>query len=214
MNKIVAYCRITDNALVLNGNRNFAPPVEGTGQVRLTNLYRALGLTYPKFHKMDNVSKAGFLASELVLRSLNYNMEVPDSSTALVFANSSSSLDNDKRFQETLAKNAYFPSPAVFVYTLPNIVTGEVAIRNKILGETSFYIMKSFNAEKMHIFVEWAFGCTEIKQVLCGWTEYLDGHCDVLVWMARKKADTGLNFSILNINKLYVDPYGTIDFRS
>ena len=33
MNKIVAYCRITDNALVLNGNRNFAPPVEGTGQV-------------------------------------------------------------------------------------------------------------------------------------------------------------------------------------
>ena len=59
MNKIVAYCRITDNALVLNGNRTL-PPVEGTGQVRLTNLYRALGLPIQNFIKWT-MSKAVFL---------------------------------------------------------------------------------------------------------------------------------------------------------
>ena len=43
------------------------------------------------------------------------------------------------RFQETIQHaDSYYPSPALFVYTLPNIVTGEIAIRNKYYGETSF----------------------------------------------------------------------------
>ncbi|NLA15447.1 MAG: 3-oxoacyl-ACP synthase [Bacteroidales bacterium] len=214
MMKILAYCRITNDSLLLNGTPDPVGPVQGAGTERLTAIYRAMELKYPKFHKMDNLSKAGFLASEMVLKSLSYDTETLDESTALVFANSSSSLDNDMRFQATLDKENYFPSPAVFVYTLPNIVTGEIAIRNKIHGETSFFIMKSFNAEKMHIFVECAFACKKITQVLCGWTEYLNGHCDVLVMMVRKDAAKGFDFNISNINKLYFDPYGTHDFRS
>ncbi len=130
-------------------------------------------------------------------------MESPDESTAVVFANRSSSLDNDKRFQETISRDNYFPSPAVFVYTLPNIVTGEVAIRNKIMGETSFFILESFDAEKMMIFADWAFSSAGIRRVLCGWTEYLDGHCDVLVMMVEKESDQGMDFNKQNINNIY-----------
>jgi 3-oxoacyl-[acyl-carrier-protein] synthase-1 len=152
---------------------------------------------------MDNLSKSGFLASEMVLCDLGYDRETPDGSTSLVFANSTSSLDNDKRFQKTIEKDNYFPSPAVFVYTLPNIVTGEIAIRNKFLGETSFFILESFDAEKMQIFAQWAFSYTDIQRVLCGWAEYLDDHCDVLVMMVEKDGDNGLDFNTENINKLY-----------
>ena len=203
MKKITAYSRLTDSLVSLNGipcNISFSSE---PGPGRLVEIYRFLEAGYPKFFKMDNLSKAGFLASEMVLRSLHYDMESPDESTAVVFANRSSSLDNDKRFQETISRDDYFPSPAVFVYTLPNIVTGEVAIRNKIMGETSFFILESFDAEKMMIFADWAFSSAGIRRVLCGWTEYLDGHCDVLVMMVEKESDQGMDFNKQNINNIY-----------
>ncbi|HOG24902.1 MAG TPA: hypothetical protein PLM86_01795 [Bacteroidales bacterium] len=203
MKKIIAYSRITDTLVILNGK-----PCEITfsceiGPGRLAEIYRFLEVNYPKFFKMDNFSKAGFLASEMVLRSLHYDMESPDESTSVVFANRSSSLDNDKRFQETISRDDYFPSPAVFVYTLPNIVTGEVAIRNKIMGETSFFILESFDAEKMMIFADWAFSSAGTRRVLCGWTEYLDGHSDLLVMMVEKESDKGFDFNKQNINNIY-----------
>jgi len=203
MKKITSYCRITDHQVILNGNKLNIAFSGDTGSSRLTEIYRYLDAGYAKFHKMDNLSKAGFLASEMVLRSLDYDLEIPDGSTSVVFANKSASLDDDKRFQETINPNNYYPSPAVFVYTLPNIVTGEVAIRNKILGETSFFILEDFDAEKMHIFIEWAFSSHGISRVLCGWTEYLDGHCDVLVMMVEKDSPEGMDFNTLNINQLY-----------
>ena len=213
MKKITSYCRITDTAVILNGNARDIPFSGEPGPVRLTEIYRSLETAYPKFHKMDNLSKAGFLASEMVLREAGYDMETPDGTVSLVFANSSSSLDDDIKFQHTIEKDHYFPSPAVFVYTLPNIVTGEIAIRNRILGETSFFILREFDAEKMQIFAEWAFASPGIGHVLCGWAEYLDGHCDVLVMMVERESPDGLDFTTLNIHKLYFDQHGNFDFR-
>ncbi|MFA5444317.1 MAG: hypothetical protein WC262_05020 [Bacteroidales bacterium] len=203
MKKITAYCRITDHQVILNGKKLEIAFSGDPGTSRLTEIYRYLDAGYPKFHKMDNLSKAGFLASEMVLRALDYDRETPDESTSVVFANKSASLDDDKRFQETINPDSYYPSPAVFVYTLPNIVTGEVAIRNKILGETSFFILEDFDAEKMHIFIEWAFSSPGISRVLCGWTEYIDNHCDVLVMMVDKESSQGMDYNTLNINQLY-----------
>jgi len=203
MKKITSYCRITDHQVILNGKKLDIAFSGKPGTSRLTEIYRYLDAGYPKFHKMDNLSKAGFLASEMVLRALDYDRETPDGSTSVVFANRSASLDDDKRFQETINPDNYYPSPAVFVYTLPNIVTGEVAIRNKILGETSFFVLEDFDAEKMRIFIEWAFLSPGISRVLCGWTEYLDGRCDVLVMMVEKESSKGMDYNTLNINQLY-----------
>ncbi|MFA5752471.1 MAG: hypothetical protein WC910_05335 [Bacteroidales bacterium] len=203
MKKITAYCRITDHQVILNGKKLEIAFSGDPGTSRLTEIYRYLDAGYPKFHKMDNLSKAGFLASEMVLQALDYDRETPDGSTSVVFANKSASLDDDKRFQETINPDSNYPSPAVFVYTLPNIVTGEVAIRNKILGETSFFILEDFDAEKMHIFIEWAFSSPGISRVLCGWTEYIDNHCDVLVMMVDKESSQGMDYNTLNINQLY-----------
>ena len=157
MKKITAYCRITDRQVILNGKEPDIAFSGEPGSSRLTEIYRYLDAGYPKFHKMDNLSKAGFLASEMVLRALDYDRETPDGSTSVVFANKSASLDDDKRFQATINPDNYYPSPSVFVYTLPNIVTGEVAIRNKIHGETSFFILEDFDAEKNKVSVEFSY---------------------------------------------------------
>lgn len=102
-------------------------------------IYKSLNINYPKFFKMDRLSKLGFLAAELLLQGqkneIKENME-------LFLSCSSSSLDSDIEFQKTIADpDNYFPSPSVFVYTLPNIVIGEIAIRHTIYGNHGMFII-------------------------------------------------------------------------
>ncbi len=40
--------------------RSLRYPFQATRDARLTEIYRYLDAKYPKFHKMDNLSKAGF----------------------------------------------------------------------------------------------------------------------------------------------------------
>jgi 3-oxoacyl-[acyl-carrier-protein] synthase-1 len=64
-----------------------------------------------------------------------------------------------------------FPSPALFVYTLPNIVTGEIAIRNKYAGETSAFVMEKFDPELFVRTVEEAFQDRETREAVVGWID-------------------------------------------
>src|SRR5215203_1457166 len=107
--------------------------------VFLKELYKLLKCDYPKFYKMDNLSKLAFIASESLLKDKKLTYASED--IALVFSNSSASLDTDIHyFNSVNDKNNYFPSPAVFVYTLPNIMVGEICIRNQFMGENAFFI--------------------------------------------------------------------------
>jgi 3-oxoacyl-[acyl-carrier-protein] synthase-1 len=64
----------------------------------------------------------------------------------------------------------YYPSPALFVYTLPNIVTGEIAIRHHIQGETSFYVLD--NPEQLEPIVQSTLATRHSPAVLlAGWCE-------------------------------------------
>lgn len=115
-----------------------------TEQDNLVALYREHVGDYPKFFKMDPLSRLGFVAAEMLLKQ--YGMPLGEH-TNVVFANRSASIANDRMFCETIENpETYFPSPAVFVYTLPNIVTGEIAIRRHFLGETMFYVLDSEEA--------------------------------------------------------------------
>ena len=58
----------------------------------------------------------------------------------LIKQNEHSCLETDIEHQEEVNKQK--ASPAVFVYTLPNIVIGEISIRNKWFGESAFFLMK------------------------------------------------------------------------
>ena len=61
----------------------------------------------------------------------------------VVLANANSSLDTDIKYFETVKDIA---SPALFVYTLPNIVIGEICIRHNFKGENAFFIFEEFDA--------------------------------------------------------------------
>ena len=134
---------ITAASVMLDGK---AIAVEATGEKMLVELYRRYVGDYPKFYKMDTLSRLGFMAAELILgESTDQTSHITHhrSIDAVILANRSASIKNDKDYLRSISEGNYYPSPALFVYTLPNIVTGEIAIRHHIQGQTAFYILNS-----------------------------------------------------------------------
>ena len=140
------------------------------GSALLTELYKHYIGDYPKYYKMDALSRLGFVASELLLK--HCQAMKPD---AIILFNHSSSIQADRNYQTSIADpENYFPSPSAFVYTLPNIVTGEIAIRNHIQGETSFFILQEKDEQLMQQIIAVSFADTGTQRILCGWVDAED----------------------------------------
>ena len=138
----------------------------------LTTLYKQMIGNYPKFYKMDGLSRLGFVASEILL---NAEKGETDEERAIIFFNHSSSIASDRNYKESINdKDNYFPSPSIFVYTLPNIVTGEIAIRNHFHGETSFFILPEKDEKMMEEILQASCRDDQSKSFLTGWIDYED----------------------------------------
>ena len=169
---IKSFCTIQNNEIILDGKSIFK--LESTPFSDFSKkAYQNFEINYPKFFKMDNLSKLAFLGAELLLK--NEIDSTKENNIALVFANKSSSLDTDVKYQNSIsdAEN-YFPSPAVFVYTLPNICLGEICIRHQLKSENSFFIFADFNPDFMLNYSNLLLDTKKTDKVLCGWIEYLD----------------------------------------
>lgn len=200
MSRIVAYSRLTDSCFEVSG-RSVA--VERGEEQWITSAYRALGVSYPKFFKMDLLSKAGFVAAEALMSALGCEPTEPKPSTAIVLANSWSSLGDDVDYQSHIGADNYYPSPSLFVYTLANIVGGEIAIRHHISGESISYIDPRFSASRMVDYVDWAMADSTVERVVCGWVESFDRKIDVLLMAVDRTTDSGEEFTEENVEKLY-----------
>ena len=177
---------ITPEAVKLNGvNMSHAEQ----GNALLTELYRAHVGDYPKFFKMDTLSKLGFVASEMLLKDEGEERFVPREDRAVVLFNRTASLQADTNYQATIQDpENFFPSPAAFVYTLPNIVTGEIAIRNKYYGETSFIVMESCDAQIMARQLMNAFQDPMTQSILGGWLDCTDeNHFEARLFLVEKQ---------------------------
>ena len=158
---------------------------EGAGHHSLlTSLYRQMIGNYPKFYKMDGLSRLGFVASEILLNAEKGDTDVERreeegerllEERAIIFFNHSSSIASDRNYKESINdKDNYFPSPSIFVYTLPNIVTGEIAIRNHFHGETSFFILPDKDERMMEEILQASCRDDQSKSFLTGWIDYED----------------------------------------
>ena len=168
----------------------------------ITEFYRSLKIDYPKFFKMDGLSKLGFLASELIFKDDEHRF-VPREDIAVLCFNRSSSLDMDTQYQETIRDNEnYFPSPSLFVYTLPNIVAGEIAIRNKFFGETFFYLCKLFDGKKFVKTIKNTFLDKNITTVLAAWIEHFEEKKEVFMILVEKN-EGDMELTEEDLMKLY-----------
>jgi hypothetical protein len=201
------YCKIRNNKVfrndaVLFQNENAANPT-----LFLKSVYKFFNLAYPKFFKMDNLSKLGFLTTEILIQEYNIANKMIHSDTGIIIANSSSSLDTDHSFYETIRDSSnYFPSPSVFVYTLPNIMIGEICIRHKITGENAFFVSEKFDAEFLFNYTADLFKINKIQQCITGWVDLLGDNYDAVIFFIEKgviEPDKNIKFELENISKIY-----------
>lgn len=169
MGEIVKEITIEQGRVMLNNSQIFKDETTDLGSF-LKALYKHLDLKYSKFFKMDSLCKLGLLACELILD--NEKVEKESDSVAMVFANASASLNTDVKYQKTIAD---IPSPAVFVYTLPNIVIGELSIKHKFYGEHMFFVQPEYNKEILLNYTDVLFKTTATKYALVGWLDV--DHC-------------------------------------
>ena len=134
----------------------------------LTDIYKQEIGAYPKFYKMDILTRLAFVASELLIKEMGEIQEEP----SIILFNHSSSLVADRQFLETISDtDNFFPSPSAFTYTLPNITTGEIAIRHHLCGETSFYILPEKDEALMQQILEATLMGTETTSAISGWID-------------------------------------------
>ncbi|MGD2034149.1 MAG: hypothetical protein PVF73_03775 [Bacteroidales bacterium] len=172
MNKelyILRNINITNNKVVCDGRILYSDDPKSDFKVFSRNLYRKLNCSYSKFFKMDNLCKLTFLANEFIVRDIRLD-QYDKEETAVILSNSSSTLNTDKIFAETIHS---IPSPAIFVYTLPNIAIGELSIRTGWKGENLFLVEKSFDPGNLFDQVALLFASSQTGLCLTGWTDYI-----------------------------------------
>ena len=135
--------------------------------------YKYLGENNMKFYKMDNLCKLGYVAAGYLLKDTNYQPK----EIGIILANASASLDTDCRHQAIINKEGdKAASPAVFVYTLPNVVLGEICIRHKIQGENTFFVCQQSNVASLEDYARIVMAKGKLRTCIIGWCELLDGH--------------------------------------
>jgi hypothetical protein len=185
------YCTIKDGVVIVNGRTLFTDNHNDSVEPFIVKAYRASGISYPKFFKMDNLSKTGFLAAELLLKGTSVDTQDLKSNVAVVLMTGNASLDTDRNFQSTINDPAsFFPSPSIFVYTLPNIMLGEICIRFKITGEGMVFIGPEVNSTLLYDCIETLFSDGATESCLFGWVDYLDGKAEAFLSVIDKNMIT------------------------
>lgn len=198
MSSILSYCRITEEGFYLNGNFHKHSNCEDFA----LEIYKQLNLSYPKFHKMDLLAKTAFLGSEILIQQNQLPPGMSNDEMALIFGNSESSGHADLSFYRSYHHHSA-PSPSDFVYTLPNILLGEIAIKNNWYGENLFLILPEFNAKE---FVEQISITLTGRSRFClgGWVNVLKHQVDAFFFfVSRENAGPALTGNYLQ--KLYTD---------
>jgi 3-oxoacyl-(acyl-carrier-protein) synthase len=158
--------------------------VEGDFGSFIRCLFNERGGAYMKFYKMDNLSKLGYVASDYLIGDLEYDSE----EMAVLLENRSGSLDTDIKHQQIIDNESdESASPAVFVYTLPNVSSGEISIAHHIKGENTFFISGKYDPSALSAYARILFSETEIKYCIIGWLELLgEDYCAEMELLQKK----------------------------
>jgi hypothetical protein len=216
MEYITGTCVIDEQAVYRNGKKIFA-----TGSARATGvasaassgsagpanflvaLYQQLEWQYPKFFKMDNLSKLGFAATEVLLEGWDATAYQPQE-VALVLSNANSSLDTDYKYTGTTKD---IPSPSVFVYTLPNIVTGEICIRHGFKGENAFFLSAAFDPGLLVRYAGYLLETGIARVCITGWVEWLEDRFKAALFLIEtKETACALPFTAEQMDRIFKNP--------
>lgn len=194
---LTSWVKITSAGIWKDGELLLALNDEGPAE-KLKHAYKELGVSYPKFFKMDGLCKLGLIASDLLLTD-SVKQNYKDDEISVLLSNKNSSLQSDIEHCEAYTENT--ASPAIFVYTLPNIVVGEICIRHKLLGESNFYIFEVFRSDLLLEQAQLLTSSTSTKACLTGWVEYDNNDFEAVFYLLENTGDNKATSQLLDTIK-------------
>ncbi len=197
--QISSYCSIQNNQVKLNGETLLAKDKQVPFNEFIKAAYDLNGSAYLKFFKMDDLCKLAFVASEFLLKNRKLSEQYGAENVSLLFANASSSLDTDIHYYNTVKD---FASPSLFVYTLPNIMLGEISIRNKFKGENAFFVFEQFQADFLCNYATQLIEGNHAKAVVVGWVELLKENYEAFLCLIEE-VEEGTELTNENLSKYY-----------
>ena len=176
--------RINEQGIAKNGMQLHAISPDAT---TAADVYRLLSYNYPKFFKMDELCKWAWLCAEVLLTETEGHLYdgLNKDNIAVVIATAHGCLETDKKYTTTIST---IPSPALFVYTLPNIMLGEICIRHGFKGEQACLMQEGFDAEAIQFLVSDMLEQRGMDACLCGWADVTaDKHELFFCWVTKHK---------------------------
>jgi hypothetical protein len=199
---ITSGCLISNHTVYKNGELLFVnkdADVPGF----LLSVYKHFDINYSRFYKMDNLSKLGWLASEILLKNSFQKENYRPEDIGLILSNANSSLDTDQKYMASVKD---IPSPLLFVYTLPNIVTGEICIWNNFKGEDAFFVFDRINTDFIEKYVSTLLDNNILQACICGWVELLEDEYKAALFLVEKlKSNEAVSFTKEHMNKIFDD---------
>lgn len=159
--------RITPDGLWLDGQ---PVPLENRGSSLITEIFKKYLADGSRFFKMDLYSRLAYAATGLLAKDALEGSDPED--RALLFFTQNGSVLADRKHLSTFSNpEEFFPSPAVFINTLPNVVLGEIAVKNGIKGETTLVLLPHRDEAAMNRIIDATVSATRPSVMICGWVD-------------------------------------------
>lgn len=134
--------------------------------------FKSRGENNMKFYKMDDLCKLGYVAAAWLLDGTEFGEE----ECGMVLSGKYGCLDTDMKHQQIIDKEGdAASSPAVFVYTLPNVVAGEISIRHHIKGENTWFWSDDRTMSDLKHYASLMAGASDLRYCIIGHLDFLNG---------------------------------------
>lgn len=134
--------------------------------------FKSRGENNMKFYKMDDLCKLGYVAAAWLLDGIEFGEE----ECGMVLSGKYGCLDTDMKHQQIIDKEGdAASSPAVFVYTLPNVVAGEISIRHHIKGENTWFRSDDRTMSDLKHYASLMAGASDLRYCILGHLDFLNG---------------------------------------
>ena len=134
--------------------------------------FKSRGENNMKFYKMDDLCKLGYVAVAWLLDGIEFGEE----ECGMVLSGKYGCLDTDMKHQQIIDKEGdAASSPAVFVYTLPNVVAGEISIRHHLKGENAWFWSDDRTMSDLKHYASLMAGASDLRYCIIGHLDFLNG---------------------------------------
>jgi len=143
---------------------------ESTGSALVSELFKKKLSDGSRFFKMDLFSRLAYVATGLLAKD-SLAGYAPEDIALFIFTRNGSVLADRKHLSTFSNPENFYPSPAVFINTLPNVVLGEIAVMNTIKGETTLVMLPCRDDAWMDRIIKATLSCTRPSVMIYGWID-------------------------------------------